>query len=360
MIWGLARRSWVVTLGLAGCAFDTSGLGLGDTATDGDATDSTSDTTSNAEVSADVEGDPEAGSATSSTSTGEPESVAVLELSDPEPHGDFGPIDLGESEARAFVVTNVGTAPANNLAWSGVTEPFVFVGGSYPGASGNCSHVLDAGESCLLVLAFEPKTPGPAQAQLGIHYQDDGGSHIVSRELVGGGIGSTDTLLVNGDAEDCPHAGAIPPNWELAAGTGWRCGSNVQAGSFSFFGGDQSGAGLFELRQDVTVTAFADVIDLGALGIELSGWGRRTGGGDDSYHIDVVYLGEDENAGELAGWTSGVHSAGIWLQHTHARTLPAGTRTISVRLFCVKKDGNANQCDAYFDELELRLVYPPR
>src|SRR5690606_148286 len=105
--------------------------------------------------------------------------------------------------------------------------------------------------------------------------------------------------------EACSGQGAHPAEW-VKVGGGWRCEAAPHSGTFSIYGGE-SGNGLFALRQDVDVSTLAETIDEFGLGFALTGWARSYAGGDDPYHIDILYLGE--NAEELAGWTTGVQSS---------------------------------------------------
>lgn len=350
-------------LALAACSFDSSGLVGSGSGADDEGTTSTSGSGSTLEPTTGVAetGDESLDVSTSlettSTTTGDDDAVAVLELVDGPLHGDFGPVDLGGSNARAFLLSNTGNAPASNIQWSGVAHPFLFVGGVFPGVGGDCMPTLDAGSTCMLVLAFEPTDPGPAQGTLAIHYQDGATQQLTERELSGAGMGATDDLLVNGDAEACTHEGADPFGWTKANGTGWRCEAAPHLGGWSFYAGNEDGGGEFVLRQDVPVSPHAEVIDMGVLTFVLDGWARSSSNGDDPYRIDLFFLGEAQD--ELGTWSSGWQTNNTdWTQHSHAQAAPPGTRTLSVRLLC-SKGSLGELCDAYFDDLTLHAVYPP-
>jgi hypothetical protein len=361
---GWARRAVAASVPwLIACTFDDSGLGGQGGSADETSSSSTGSTTRSGETettkgtSATSTSIGESGAADSSDDTSTPttgidDGQAVLEFSDPQSHGNFGPVDLGENHVRVMTLTNVGGATATQLGWSGVAAPFEFTGGTYPGVGGDCSDVLDAGDSCEIELLFAPNEPGQAAGELTVHYSDAGTPQLTTRELVGYGVGATANLLINGDAEACTSQGQDPPGWTKYSGSGWQCGNphgvEPHDGRWSLAAGSESSGGTFELRQNVDVSAYL------GFSFSFAGWARSLSNGDDDYRIDLVFLDENEDA--LGEWSFGWHTHTQWHHHEHALAAPPMTRMVSVRLFCTKGT-LGSWCDAYFDGLELRAVY---
>jgi len=72
------------------------------------------------------------------------------------PSHDFEVQSLGSLNYVTFTVTNVGQKTATSMAPSGLTAPYTFRDGSYPGAQGSCGTTLNPGKSCEMVLTFQP------------------------------------------------------------------------------------------------------------------------------------------------------------------------------------------------------------
>ncbi len=96
-------------------------------------------------------------------------SGALLVLSEADPF-DFGSRAIGTSNQHTFTLSNIGSAQATNLTASGLTNPFSFAGGSFPGAGGTCGVVVAAGTSCTLVLEFIPIIANTYNATLTLSY----------------------------------------------------------------------------------------------------------------------------------------------------------------------------------------------
>ncbi len=71
---------------------------------------------------------------------------------------DFQIQSLNSSTYATFTVTNVGGKPAANLGAAGLSGPYSFRHGSFPGLGGTCSHTLNGGQSCKIVVGFQPGT----------------------------------------------------------------------------------------------------------------------------------------------------------------------------------------------------------
>jgi hypothetical protein len=355
---GRVRRGAVGLLVLTGCSFDASGSGAASESTGGEET--TESTTSGRGTTESVEpatsnGTTEAPDTSgSSEETSEPveDGAAILQFMDPQVQGNFGAVDLGEESKRILTLTNVGDVTATQLAWDGVALPFDFTGGPYPGEQGDCGGALEGGESCTLDLVFTPQAPGPTLGEVAIHYVDGGTPRTVSRNLIGYGVGATDNLLHNGDAEECTEQGESPPGWTKHAGSGWQCGTPhgvaPYEGQWLLYAGNEGGSGTFQLRQDVDVSAYV------GYDFYFIGWARSASSGDDDYRIELGFM--DEHSEEIDTWSTGWQSGSSWTPYEFESSVPLATQSISVRLSCTK-GSSGSWCDAYFDALELRAVY---
>ncbi len=162
-------------------------------------------------------------------------------------------------------------------------------------------------------------------------------------------------LILNSGNDEPLVLGEIP-GWVEATGTEWTQRSDnpkPQAGTAYFFAGSVP---LAELWQDVDVSSLAAAIDAGQQAFAFSGHVRSFPQSPmDSSRIVLEY--RDELGGVRESWDSGeVTIAGYWPELADARTAPAGTRTVRVRLIAKRYAGSNN--DGYFDSLELVATEP--
>ncbi|MEY4616044.1 MAG: hypothetical protein RJB66_1004 [Pseudomonadota bacterium] len=52
------------------------------------------------------------------------------------------------------------------------TDPFSFAGGSYPGTGGTCGTIIESGDTCTIVILYEPQSTTTHRATLAINYRD--------------------------------------------------------------------------------------------------------------------------------------------------------------------------------------------
>lgn len=109
---------------------------------------------------------------------------ALLTISDPVTF-DFGSVANGSSSDKSFSITNSGGVAATGLSGAGLTSPFSFKGGSFPGTGGTCGTSLAAGGSCWVVVTFNPTTTGSHSSSVDVTYVDGAGSQIASRGVTG-------------------------------------------------------------------------------------------------------------------------------------------------------------------------------
>lgn len=125
---------------------------------------------------------------------------ATLTITD-SPTYDYGSVNIsGGTAAHFFTVTNTGLVSATTMSESGLTAPFVFTGGSYPGTSGTCGATLLSGNSCTIDVTFSPTSTGLQTDTLQIDYNN--GIIVTSslRNLQGTGI--TNPIVTNVTSAD--------------------------------------------------------------------------------------------------------------------------------------------------------------
>nr|BFD62548.1 hypothetical protein BdHM001_12290 [Bdellovibrio sp. HM001] len=69
---------------------------------------------------------------------------------------DFGPQLKDTTVERSLSFSNSGDAAAQNLNLTALNTPFAFKGGSFPGAGGTCSAILNGHSSCTVVITYNP------------------------------------------------------------------------------------------------------------------------------------------------------------------------------------------------------------
>lgn len=348
------RRRVSLTLGLfaGACAFDASGVGSSGATLGGAGTTTTS--TDAGPSTLDTSGAPESEAESGSMSgTGAPDDAALLVLEDA-PIFDFADIILGEVQTHGFVLRNDGTAAATNVAASVDAAPFAFSGGVYPGTGGTCTETLPPGTSCVLVLACTPAQWGPAAAALSVTYGDaTGGSGAIAAMLRARGIGRTDNLLVNGDAE---QGGSPPTGWLQSDGGGenWQTtGSVTFAGAMAIWAGEGSGVTSFRLRQSVGVDPWVALVDAGDLRFRAAAHTRAYEQDNDPHQVRLRFF---DDADELLGEeVSTVYAGAAWNATEVEATAPPFTRLVQVQLRCTRNGGD--YCDGYFDDVSLVAIY---
>jgi alpha-tubulin suppressor-like RCC1 family protein len=116
---------------------------------------------------------------------------AVLTISG-SPTYDYGTQANGSSHDATLTVTNSGTITATTVAASGLSTPFSFTGGGYPGTGGTCGTSIPAG-TCTIVVNFTPASTGNYSNTLQMTYFD--GTTSQQTNLGVTGHGATPGLL---------------------------------------------------------------------------------------------------------------------------------------------------------------------
>jgi hypothetical protein len=113
--------------------------------------------------------------------------VGSLIISDG-PTYDFGSVSVGFSATHTFTVTNLGAGSALSLSGTGLSAPYSFQGGAYPGTGGTCAISLAAAASCTIVVRYDPTVLGVQSDTIVIDYNDGSAAQSASRNITGTGV----------------------------------------------------------------------------------------------------------------------------------------------------------------------------
>lgn len=120
---------------------------------------------------------------------------AVLSESGPASY-DFGILQTGTTANYTFTLNFVsGGVPATGISITGMSAPFAYLGGTFPGTGGTCTTTLAAG-SCTIVIRFAPTLIGNYTRNININYNDGAFPQSIARTITG----STQARLVISDA----------------------------------------------------------------------------------------------------------------------------------------------------------------
>jgi len=111
---------------------------------------------------------------------------ATLTISETDPYN-YDLRATGSNTSHTFVISNTGDFQASGLVESGVSPPFLYAGGGYPGTGGDCTAVLNPGTSCSIVVQFAPSTTGLLTNTIDLSYNDGVVGRSVQRDIQGSG-----------------------------------------------------------------------------------------------------------------------------------------------------------------------------
>lgn len=84
----------------------------------------------------------------------------------------FGNVVNGQTKDMLVNVSTNGGSAVTSLAASGITGPFSFVGGSYPGTGGTCSTTLSGAYFCSLNIRFSSTVDGSHTGKISLSYHN--------------------------------------------------------------------------------------------------------------------------------------------------------------------------------------------
>ncbi|MBC7690333.1 MAG: choice-of-anchor D domain-containing protein [Methylotenera sp.] len=120
--------------------------------------------------------------------------VATLSISDG-PTYDYGTKATGSATDKTFTVTYGGSSSATGVAVTGLSPPYAFKGGSFPGTGGTCG--VSISSTCTLVITYSPTLGGLTTATLSLNYDNGAGAQSATRGIQG--TGSAPALLTISD-----------------------------------------------------------------------------------------------------------------------------------------------------------------
>ncbi len=129
------------------------------------------------------------------TGTGVP--PALLTLSDG-PTFDFGAVVSTGSQDKTFTVNNSGSLSATSVTGGGLSAPFTYKGGAYPGTGGTCGGTINASATCTIVVTFNPTATGPFSSTVSLGYQDGAQAQSATRPVQGTGATPASITISDG------------------------------------------------------------------------------------------------------------------------------------------------------------------
>ena len=191
----------------------------------------------------------------------------------------------GQLVEKEFLLTNPSSADVSDLVISGLSAPFKFKHGSYPGAGGTCSSKLAPGESCTFVIAFEAAELGFYKSSAAITYKQNGVS--LQSEWTGTGIafksGMPDPSFSGGAASFKTDYGNIATRRKIAISSDGKI-------AFPTTSPNGQTVSVFRLRPDGTPDT--DFNKTGSVGLYL-GYGTYD---YTSYSLNALAMSHDGNS----------------------------------------------------------------
>jgi len=100
---------------------------------------------------------------------------------------DYGSMATGSTTAKIFTISFTGGLPATAMSGLGLSAPFTFTGGAYPGTSGSCAATLSSG-TCTVDVTYSPVTVALHSSTLQISYNNGYVGTSSTRNVQGTGI----------------------------------------------------------------------------------------------------------------------------------------------------------------------------
>lgn len=127
---------------------------------------------------------------------------ALLSITDTDPYS-FGNVSVNGSSTYSFTLTNSGSGAATSIAdLLGLSAPFTYLDGTYPGTGGNCGASLATGGSCVLVVDFAPTSGGSFSDAIELSYFDGMNSQFITHGVQGNGASGAVLTVSDGATYD--------------------------------------------------------------------------------------------------------------------------------------------------------------
>ncbi len=113
---------------------------------------------------------------------------------------DFGSQTVASSTTTLITITNSGTQDVSAMSASGLSSPFGFAGGSYPGTGGSCGSTLIVGASCTIDIEFTPVAAAGTSQILTLAYNNGSGTiRTLTKNILGTGTSASTAVLAISD-----------------------------------------------------------------------------------------------------------------------------------------------------------------
>ena len=133
--------------------------------------------------------------------TGVAVAPASLTISESDPY-DYGTITNGASTTHTFTITNAGGYQATSINETGISAPFIYVGGAYPGTGGDCGTTLAAAAACTIEVQYSPTTNALHTDTISFAYNDGVGAQTSDRDVQGTGVAPANLTITESDPYD--------------------------------------------------------------------------------------------------------------------------------------------------------------
>lgn len=122
---------------------------------------------------------------------------AVLTISD-DPSYDFGTHAIGFAADKAFTLTNIGGFTASGISGAGISAPFTYKGGTFPGTGGTCTATLASAATCIFIVSYQAVAAVTSNSQISVSYNDGNVYQAVTRDVAGTGLQPANITISDG------------------------------------------------------------------------------------------------------------------------------------------------------------------
>lgn len=175
---------------------------------------------------------------------------AELTITEADPY-DYGTVAVGGTRDWTFTITNTGGVAATGISETGLSGPFVFPGGTFPGTGGTCNPSgINSLSDCTIVVRYAPSGTGADTDSIVLEYNNGvSASQTVSRDIQGVGAAPASLGISDGPAYNFGSiiVGNTPEKIITVSNSG-SVAASAMTGSgldapFSFKGGNYPGIG---------------------------------------------------------------------------------------------------------------------